>query len=160
MTGTVILLNGPSSSGKSTLARALMEAAPDRNFRFVSIDDYLEMSPSEPIYEDDVYEISPQLCAQVQAFLQKGHDVIVDHVITSKRIWQQLSEAAADYRLQTVLVTCPIEELRKREIARGNRSVGTAESSLEYLYPKEGYALTLDTAALTIEQCVDLLLLL
>ena len=55
-----ILLNGPSSSGKSTLARALRRLLQEqgREFGIVSIDDLLEMSSEEPIYEDDVYAIT------------------------------------------------------------------------------------------------------
>ena len=48
----VVLLNGPSSSGKSTLARALqaliMEQTSER-YEVVSIDDFLKMSPDETI---------------------------------------------------------------------------------------------------------------
>lgn len=49
MCGQVILLNGPSSGGKSTLARALQRLleAQGRRFGIVSIDDLLEMSPDE-----------------------------------------------------------------------------------------------------------------
>lgn len=59
----VILLNGPSSGGKSTLARALQRLleAQGRRFGIVSIDDLLEMSPEEPIYEDDVFAITGEM---------------------------------------------------------------------------------------------------
>ena len=62
----VILPGGPSSSGKSTLARALQHLleAQGREFGIVSIDDLLEMSPEEPIYEDDVFAIAEKLGAR------------------------------------------------------------------------------------------------
>ena len=57
----VILLNGPSSSGKSTLSRALQELIRENRsekYEVVSIDDFMKSDPMETIYEDDVYEIS------------------------------------------------------------------------------------------------------
>lgn len=41
-------------------------------------------------------------------------------------------------------VTCDIEILRRREVERGDRCPGSAEASLEYLWPKEGYDLCID----------------
>ncbi|MBO5994644.1 MAG: hypothetical protein J6Q41_03950, partial [Firmicutes bacterium] len=89
----IILLNGPSSSGKSTLARALqtliMNERAER-YEVVSIDDYLEMSPTETIYEDDVFEISENICRRALELLGEGSGVIIDHVITSERIFDEL----------------------------------------------------------------------
>lgn len=83
-----ILLNGPSSSGKSTLARALRRLLQEqgREFGIVSIDDLLEMSSEEPIYEDDVYAITSELGAWVRAVLDACGGVILDQVMTSERM--------------------------------------------------------------------------
>ena len=43
--------------------------------------------------------------------LKIGHGVIVDHVITSERIYKQLTEALKEYALIMVQVTCPLNEL-------------------------------------------------
>ena len=51
------------------------------------------------------------------------------------------------YPLRTVHVTCPTEVLIEREKARGDRCSGSAEASAEYLYPRDGYDLTVDTGA-------------
>ena len=60
----IILLNGPSSSGKSTLARTLQGLILEKRseiYGIVSIDDFLKMSPTEKIYEDDVFDIIRRL---------------------------------------------------------------------------------------------------
>lgn len=50
-------------------------------------------------------------------------------------------------------MTCPLEVLKQREVERNNRCLGSAEASIEYLFPKEGYNLTIDTFVLTAEEC-------
>ena len=144
----IILLNGPSSSGKSTLARTLQGLISDKRserYEVVSIDDFLKMSPSETIYEDDVFNVSDDLCKRALELLETGSGVIIDHVITSERIYKQLKEDLSSCPVRTVRVTCPMDLLKKRELERGDRSPGSAEASAEYLFPKEGYDLVVDT---------------
>ena len=143
-----ILLNGPSSSGKSTLAKALqmlIEEKRSERYEVISIDDFMKISPMETIYEDDVFEISADMCLKAREILEAGSGVIIDHVITSERIFRQLLEMLHPYPVRLVQITCPLEILRKREEERGNRCPGSAEASAEYLYPKDGYELTVDT---------------
>ena len=157
----VILLNGPSSSGKSTLAgalRASLRAQRNEIFEVVSIDDFMKTDPNEPIYEDDVWEISGGMCERALEILRTGRGVIIDHVITSERIFRQLKETLRGYPLRPVRVTCPLEVLRKREEARGDRCRGSAEASDTYLYPKDGYDLTVDTGAHSPEECAAVLM--
>lgn len=119
----VILLNGASSSGKSTLAKSLKKYIKDNKkeeYIIISIDDFLDMTINQPIYEDDVFEISQLLCQKALNILKMGHGVIVDHVITSERIYKQLTEALKEYALIMVQVTCPLNELeKKRKKAQG-----------------------------------------
>lgn len=143
-----ILLNGPSSSGKSTLARALQTLISDRRserYEIVSIDDYLKMSPHEKIYEDDVFRISGELCRKALETAETGAGVIIDHVITSERIFHGLEQALSSCQLRLVRVTCPLPLLRERESARGDRAPGSAEASEAYLFPETGYDMVVDT---------------
>ena len=152
----VVLLNGPSSSGKSTLAKALqklIEEKRNEQYAIVSIDDFLKMTTQDTIYEDDVFEISRNLCEKVRELLETAPGVIIDHVITSQRIFEQLKYLLENYLLKTVRVTCPLEVLREREKARKNRCLGSAEASNEYLFPKDGYDLAVDTHRMSTTQC-------
>ena len=144
----VILLNGPSSSGKSTLAGELQAQIKDRkaeDYQVVSIDDFMETDPMETMYEDDVWAIAGDLCDWALDILASGSGVIIDHVITSERIFRQLKEMLYAYPLRTVHITCPPEILAERERARGDRCPGSAAASAQYLYPRDGYDLTVDT---------------
>ena len=144
----VILLNGPSSAGKSSIAKALQLLLLDRwtDTVILSLDDYLQMSANEPIWEDDVFAIMPRMCEGIAAALQDGKTAIIDHVITSFRIWQALCNAVSGFQMKTVLVRCDVETLRRREAERGDRCVGSAEASGQYLYPKTGYDLCVDNS--------------
>lgn len=152
----IILLNGPSSSGKSTLAKALQRRiAETQNARYaiVSIDDLLEMTAEDVIYEDDVFAISPALCEAAAEALQSNDGVIIDHVITSQRIFYQLTARFRSYPLFLVHVTCPPDVLTERENARSNRCPGSAEASYRYLFPQDGYDITVDTHRTSAEVC-------
>jgi chloramphenicol 3-O phosphotransferase len=143
----VILLNGPSSAGKSSIAKALRrKLRGSENSVIVSLDDYLQMSADEPIWEDDVFAVMPRMCESISAALQDGKTVIIDHVIASGRIWRSLINAVSGFQMKTVLVSCDAETLRLREKARGDRCAGSAEASLRYLVPKTGYDVCVDSS--------------
>lgn len=77
---TVILLNGASGSGKSTLAKSLqkyIKSIKKEKYIIISIDDFLNMTVDEPIYEDDVFEISPLLCQKVLRILKTGQALLL-----------------------------------------------------------------------------------
>ena len=152
----IILINGPSSSGKSTLSKALQELIEERrNERYfiVSIDDFMKLSTDETIYEDDVFEISGDMCTSTLEALKTYPGVIIDHVITSERIYSQLTAMMGQYQICSVHATCPLNVLLQREYARKNRCLGSAESSYKYLFPKAGYDLSVDTSIMTPAEC-------
>jgi chloramphenicol 3-O phosphotransferase len=152
----VILLNGPSSSGKSTLSRALqgmLAEKYDARYAIISIDDFMKLATDETIYEDDVYEISGDMCMAALAALETSAGVIIDHVITSERIFSQLMDVLGQAGVHLVHVACPLNVLLQREHARGNRCQGTAEASFTYLFPKDGYELTVDTSVMPTGAC-------
>lgn len=149
----IILLNGPSSAGKSTISKALKKQL-DKigKTKIISIDDYLEASTDEPFWEDDVYEIMPNMCADIVAFAQEDYHIVIDHVITSQRIYESMLPSFQGHKVLKVFVSCTPALLRQREAQRKDRFVGSAETSLEYLYPKTGYDIRIDSGKLTPEQ--------
>ena len=157
----IILLNGPSSSGKSSLSRELQIVLKEQkhlDYPIVSIDDFMKLRTDEKIYEDDVFEISSDMCDKVIECLKTSDGAIIDHVITSKRIYEQLLLRTVGYGMLKVHVTCPLNELFRREKARGDRCPGSAEASYQYLYPKEGYDVEIDTSKYSAEECASIIL--
>ena len=151
----IILLNGPSSAGKSTIARALKaNLNGDRECAVIALDDYLPMAADEPIWEDDVFAVMPQMCVDITRALADHKGVIVDHVITSPRVYEALMQAIGHEECLKVLVNCDLETLRQREKLRQDRCIGSAEASLQYLYPKDGYDIRVDSGKESPEQIV------
>ncbi|MBO4562203.1 MAG: DUF3795 domain-containing protein [Clostridia bacterium] len=151
-----ILLNGPSSAGKSTLARAIAAALRGRReCAVISLDDHMLIEPWEQIWEDDVFDAVPTMSAETEKALEAGKLAIIDHVITSERIWDAAMSSLGGRRCLKVLVSCDPEVLRERERSRGNRFPGSAEDSLKYLYPKEGYDLAVDAGKTSPEDIAE-----
>ena len=86
------------------------------------------------------------LSYDIAAPLLDGKTVIIDHVITSARIYCALNDAAHGFQMKTVLVRCDVEMLRRREAERGDRCVGSAEVSAKFLYPKTEYDVCIDSS--------------
>ena len=60
-----------------------------------------------------------------------------------------------EYPILSVLVTCPTEELRRREKERGNRRIGEGEQRLADVDPNVIYDITVDTFKNSVEECAD-----
>ena len=137
----VILLNGPSSSGKSTLAKALQELIFEKRserYGIVSIDDFLKMSIAKTIYEDDVFEKSDILCSKALEMLETGDGVIIDHVITSERIFKHLKEKLSSGHIKMVRISCPLH-LLKKEGKRERRQMPRIGRSLRKVPVSQGW---------------------
>ena len=78
-------------------------------------------------------------------------DFIIDFVPVRGSFVKLLYESPVLY----VNVFCPIEELRRREKERGDRSIGLWESQLDEMFPQDKYDITVDTFAHTPEECAD-----
>jgi chloramphenicol 3-O phosphotransferase len=137
--GRVILLNGASSSGKSTLARELQNAL-ETPFLHVSSDQLITAGilPSRrevegpfawweqmrPRFFDGFHRCLPALAAA-------GNDLIVEHVIEFASWRRQLGELLAAIDVFLVGVHCDVREIDRREQVRGDRRVGEGRTHVE-----------------------------
>lgn len=152
----LILLNGPSSAGKSTIAKRLLaRLGTTRECSLIALDDYMTVGTNEEIWEDDVFAATERMYADVSQALAENRLVIVDHVITSRRIYDALLAAVGPRAFVKALVTCSLETLRARERKRGDRYIGSAEASLRFLYPTDGYDVRVDTEKQSAEEILD-----
>lgn len=154
--GNIILINGASSSGKTTISKELRKAL-NYSYYIVTLDSCLNMLPSQarPVTEDLILQASVILNNIVKFLCDRGENIIIDHVITSQRIFRAFYELFQTYPVYMVKLTCPINELIKREKIRENRVIGTAENSSAHIVPNKDYDIILDTHLNTINTNIE-----
>jgi chloramphenicol 3-O phosphotransferase len=132
-TGRILLLNGASSAGKSTLARALQSQLPEPFWHW-SIDHVLAAGvlPRERIAagEFDWKAMRPAFLGgfhrTIPALAEAGNDLIVEHIVESADAMRSLVDLLAPFDVFYVGVRCPLPELERRELQRGDRRIGSA----------------------------------
>ena len=151
---SLVVLNGTSSSGKTTIARAFQEAAPGVFLNF-SIDSILAALPPSawqrivagaPITDLRLPELVRAFYACTGELLRLGHDLVIDHAVTARYHAELLLAACEGHETVIVGVECPISVARAREAARGDRSVGLADRQFESIHSWLEYDLVVDTS--------------
>lgn len=138
MTGNVILLNGASSAGKSTLARSLQSRLP-APFWHYSID-HLVSADVLPRGRIDSGEFPWPGMRQpffegfhnsIPALASAGNHLIVEHIVETQAWMHRLVRLLSGFDVFFVGLHCPLDELERRERARGNRRAGEARADVE-----------------------------
>ena len=148
-TRQVIVLNGPSSSGKSTLATALQSAL-QQPWLHVEVDAFLRMLPVNGL--NDIVTVARGANAAVAALAREGNRVIYDCVFNSDLI-DDLRAELTDTPTLWVGVRCATEVLAQRERDRGDRMIGQARAQLAAAHEGVIYDLELDTTSSSAEAC-------
>lgn len=162
--GNIIWLNGTSSSGKSTLAWKLQEYL-EEDYYWLSNDAFTDM-PHNKQYDRDWHgtfrTAIDMLYRTVRLFVEDGKNVIIDHVLLDDiRGNEELLNCVKfmqGIHVMFVFVSCPIEELIRREKSRGDREAGNAEKQFAHLYPANIYDFVVDTYSNTTEKCAELII--
>jgi chloramphenicol 3-O phosphotransferase len=171
--GEVIVLNGVSSAGKSTLAAEMQTQLVARSSCWVilGIDDFLGKLPApwvryrEPgahadegvsfvrVGDDIVFRAGPVGRAlltgyrrAVAAVVRSGVNVIVDEVVLDDEAWAQWESELSALDPFWVRVDCPIEVCEARERARSDRLPGLARSQATFVHRHPRYGAVVDTS--------------
>jgi chloramphenicol 3-O phosphotransferase len=172
MSANLIVLNGPSSVGKSTIISSLQKMWPRPLFAsgldvFIGgwPDSYVTLPGSDgspasdspmrivpgvgpkpswiPEYGDAFHEIMEFAHASWAAMNHGGIDLVIDHVILDATLREQARRTLKS--AFWVGVTCDIDELIRRETARGDRRHGFASGTAAVVHDDMTYDLTVDT---------------
>lgn len=151
---TVVVLNGTSSSGKTTIARAFQELAPERFLNF-SIDSILFTLPASALdritsgadlSDLDIPRLVRAYYSCVRQLLELGHNLVIDNAITTEYQAGALREAVEGHRVLMVGLDCPAEVLAQRERERGDRRAGMAVAQHARIHTLLKYDLMIDSA--------------
>ena len=175
----IIYLNGPSSSGKTTLAKALQHAFDDL-FLHVGIDKIIGWMPEKvndwtgveaclgyswkkdtdasgnPIQELQIGPYAEKIAKTFQEVVitlaKMGHHLIIDDVSFGKKQVDEWKELLKDFAVLWVGVNAPLSVLEQREKERGNRIVGSARGQFHKVHADAIYDLEIDTHHATLDE--------
>ncbi|MBN3786598.1 AAA family ATPase [Burkholderia sp. Ac-20353] len=176
-TTQIILLNGVSSSGKTSLSRAL-QAKLDGAYLHVQMDTFLDMLPARYLndpsgftfasfVEDgkDVVSIQSGPVARramqgmrhaIVALANQGNNLIVDEVLLGDEK-AEYARLLAPFNVSMVGVHCPLDVLEERERQRGDRLAGLARWQYDKVHAGPTYDVTVDTGNATSDECAQVI---
>lgn len=161
--GRIIILNGVSSSGKTTLAKAIQDRSPIPLYK-LDIDDFILMSPEKfNDYEHNDFSVQYAFASKffhvVKLFSDMGFDMVVPHMLFKNTdTLKEFKVLLKDYPVLIVNITCPVEELNKRELSRGDRNPGSAEEQLQLLETQFYNSITVNNFESTNEECAEMII--
>ena len=176
MPGRVVLLHGTSSSGKTTVARALQTLSDEPWVRlgidafWNAVDErWIEHGPraaegfawmeNARIVPGPVGQrLAAGMRAAVAACARAGNDMVVDDVFVDSAWLDGWRSELKGLECLLVGVVAPLDVLEERESARGNRIAGEARFQFDAIHSGIEYDVTVDTAHQSPEECARAIL--
>lgn len=157
--GQIVLLNGVSSSGKSTLARQLL-ADFDTPWFHMGVDMFGAMRAEAQTHDLDQASLTEVLRRTragfhraVRAMALAGNNIVMDHVLSEPWRLADLLTVMADVDVVFEGVHRDAAVLMEREIARGDRVIGTAAAQMEPTHNHGLYDVEVNTSADDVQSC-------
>jgi chloramphenicol 3-O phosphotransferase len=167
-TGKVIFINGPSSSGKTSILRSL-QVVLEEPYLEAGIDKFIWMLPERyldrPLW-DDVLGLADKagetghvlvrgMHHAIASLSGNGINVLADHVLVEQAWVEHCVRLFSELPAYLIGVQCPLEVLEEREKSRKNRTLGQARLQYPLIHKYTDYDLEVDTSVLTPEQCAQ-----
>lgn len=156
---TIILLNGASSAGKTSLCKQLqivlddpyMHLEEDRFVFNTYHERFLNGSLGEQIFAKTMLGYYRSLAACASA----GHNILADTGFYSRALVDQCAQELAELQVWLVGVHCSLAELERRERERGDRMVGLAQQQFHAIHEHAMYDVEVDTSVASLLECVE-----
>jgi chloramphenicol 3-O phosphotransferase len=158
MGGKVVILNGTSSSGKTSVAQALQEMT-EELYLYVSLDNFYAMLPDwfrrsrSEQWPTLTLHMQRALFSTVAVLAEQGHHVVVDTVLLNHQDLQACVHTLHGHYTLLVGLCCSLAETEQRERKRGDRAVGLARWQFPLVHAHALYDLEVDTSSLTPQEC-------
>lgn len=157
-----IVLHGPSSSGKSSLAKALQAASCSPIFHvdfdvFECMTEYANFSANTE--RNYIWMLH---CQNVRSTLislaESPYDLIFDTVLRNQGAFDNFMHALCERRPTYVIgVSCELEILEQRERNRGDRDLGLARRQIDHPEYSKPYSMRIDTTSLSPTEGADII---
>jgi len=161
MSGKLIILNGPSCVGKTTLATTFQNTVSETYFR-VSVDDYLSMVPKSKLYLDNginIRNVIHFMHSSIRLLLEEEINVIVDMIYLQKYGTESVIDECScffkNYDVMMIKLKCELKELKRRAEIRGNRDYNDIQRQIAMQFPDTSFDMVLDTFQYNVEECVE-----
>ena len=157
MNNQLIILNGASSSGKTTLCKKLQEVLDEpyihlEEDRFVFNtyhDRFIDGETGPLIFQKTMLGYYRSL----KAFLSAGHNVLADTGFYTPELLAELVRELSTEKVWLVGVQCDLAELENREHARGDRQIGLAKEQHTSIHAGAIYDMEIDTSIASVDEC-------
>ena len=164
--GKIIIINGTSSSGKSSIVKALQDLLPEPSLD-LGIDKFIFALPERylerPLWDDVLgladkagetgFLLVSAMHHAARAAALQGMTVVLDHVLVEPAWAAECARLFEDLPAWLVGVRCPLEVLEARERQRRNRTLGQARLQYERVHAHKLYDLEVDTSLLNPQEC-------
>ena len=157
MQSVVIVLNGASSAGKSSIAKAIQRLS-DVPVLHASLDTFTDMFDWTAISDESVrgecHRVGvANFHATLPILASSRFHVVVDHVFEQHAWFEACRDSLKAKRTHFIGVRCPLPVLEEREKARGDRRIGLARWQFERVHQAKPYDLEVDTSELSPDEC-------
>lgn len=152
--GSIILFNGASSAGKTTLCKYIRDIIPAPfihfSLDFIMFDaDVLPKKRNVPELGITWKQMRPNIFEGfyrcLPALLSAGNNLLVDIIIENENQKERLTELLTGYDAFFVGVHCSLEILKERENLRGDRRIGDAEQDFKTVHSFLNYDLEINS---------------
>jgi chloramphenicol 3-O phosphotransferase len=164
--GKIIVLNGTSSSGKTSIVKALQDIL-EEPYLDAGIDKFIWMLPhrylNRPLWDEvlglatEAGDVGNRLMSgmhQTIAVLSKaGNNVVAEHVLVERRWLEECTRVFSALPALFVGVHCALEILEQREAARKDRTLGQARAQFPLVHAHGVYDMEVDTSEASAEEC-------
>jgi len=165
-TGTIIILNGASSSGKTSILRALQNML-EEPYLDAGIDKFIWMLPKRylerPLWDDvlgmaiEAGKTGRRLFSgmhhAIAGLALAGNNVLADHVLVEPAWVNECAVLFCTLPAYLIGIRCPLAVLEERERARKDRTFGQARAQYPLVHARGIYDLEVDTSRLSVEEC-------
>lgn len=172
--GLIVMLNGTSSSGKTSISTELVNQK-EILFHHLSIDDFFhnfnefidkkfpDIEPTRKVDDHVVAQILfdpivSMFYSTVKLFSEMGLNVIVDTVIENDKWFNECLDVFSGQPTLFIGVICSKEKLIRREQIRGDRQIGLASSQFDKVYCFNEYDIEVNTEESNPTECAEKIL--